>query len=132
MPLVSARGADSMRLIMLFAGPFEDDIDWADMNPEAMVKFLGRVLLADRRRHDSRTEGLKAHPPRGTGGRHGRHRTSPDHPPDHQQRGHPAGRGLPPERGRGARLMELVSATRRAIDSGPGGTCRPSATSRRP
>ncbi len=28
MPLVERWGADSMRLIMLFAGPFEDDIDW--------------------------------------------------------------------------------------------------------
>jgi leucyl-tRNA synthetase len=28
MPLVERWGADSMRLTMLFAGPFEDDIDW--------------------------------------------------------------------------------------------------------
>ena len=28
MPLVERWGADSMRLVMLFAGPFEDDIDW--------------------------------------------------------------------------------------------------------
>ena len=28
MPIVQRWGADSMRLIMLFAGPFEDDIDW--------------------------------------------------------------------------------------------------------
>ena len=28
MPIVERWGADSMRLIMLFAGPFEDDIDW--------------------------------------------------------------------------------------------------------
>ena len=28
MPLVERWGADTMRLIMLFAGPFEDDIDW--------------------------------------------------------------------------------------------------------
>ena len=28
---------------MIFASPPEDDIDWADMHPEAMVKFLGRV-----------------------------------------------------------------------------------------
>ena len=28
---------------MVFASPPEDDIDWADMNPDASVKFLGRV-----------------------------------------------------------------------------------------
>ena len=28
MPIVERWGADTMRLIMLFAGPFEDDIDW--------------------------------------------------------------------------------------------------------
>ena len=36
-------GVDAVRLTMIFASPPEDDIDWADMNPEAMVKFLGRV-----------------------------------------------------------------------------------------
>ena len=28
MPIVERWGADTMRLMMLFAGPFEDDIDW--------------------------------------------------------------------------------------------------------
>jgi leucyl-tRNA synthetase len=28
---------------MIFASPPQDDIDWADVNPDAMVKFLGRV-----------------------------------------------------------------------------------------
>jgi leucyl-tRNA synthetase len=27
---------------MIFASPPADDIDWADMRPEASVKFLGR------------------------------------------------------------------------------------------
>src|SRR6266446_7370447 len=36
-------GVDTIRLTMIFASPPEDDIDWADMHPEAMVKFLGRV-----------------------------------------------------------------------------------------
>ena len=36
-------GVDAIRLTMIFASPPEDDIDWADMHPEAMVKFLGRV-----------------------------------------------------------------------------------------
>jgi leucyl-tRNA synthetase len=29
---------------MLFASPPEDDIDWADVRPEASVKFLGRAI----------------------------------------------------------------------------------------
>ena len=36
-------GVDAIRLTMIFASPPQDDIDWADMNPDAMVKFLGRV-----------------------------------------------------------------------------------------
>ena len=40
---LAAHGVDAIRLTMLFASPPEDDIDWADMNPDAMVKFLGRV-----------------------------------------------------------------------------------------
>src|SRR5204863_9363690 len=36
-------GVDAIRLTMIFASPPEDDIDWADMNPDAIVKFLGRV-----------------------------------------------------------------------------------------
>jgi leucyl-tRNA synthetase len=40
---LAAHGVDAVRLTMIFASPPEDDIDWADMNPEASVKFLGRV-----------------------------------------------------------------------------------------
>ncbi|MEX1264851.1 MAG: leucine--tRNA ligase [Actinomycetota bacterium] len=52
MPLVQRWGADSMRLIMLFAGPFEDDIDWKliageDPNRRPGVhSWLGRVFAA--------------------------------------------------------------------------------------
>ncbi len=35
MPLVERWGADTMRLTMLFAGPFEDDIDWKLIAPDA-------------------------------------------------------------------------------------------------
>jgi leucyl-tRNA synthetase len=51
MPLVERWGADSMRLIMLFAGPFEDDIDWKliagdpDKRP-GVTAWLGRVFAA--------------------------------------------------------------------------------------
>jgi len=50
MPLVERWGADTMRLIMLFAGPFEDDIDWKliagdDPNRRPGVhSWLGRVF----------------------------------------------------------------------------------------
>ena len=40
---LAAHGVDAIRLTMIFASPPEDDIDWADVNPEASVKFLGRV-----------------------------------------------------------------------------------------
>jgi leucyl-tRNA synthetase len=40
---LAAHGVDAIRLTMIFASPPEDDIDWADMNPDALVKFLGRV-----------------------------------------------------------------------------------------
>jgi leucyl-tRNA synthetase len=49
MPLVQRWGADTMRLTMLFAGPFEDDIDWkliespADRRP-GVNNWLGRVF----------------------------------------------------------------------------------------
>ncbi len=51
MPLVQRWGADSMRLTMLFAGPFEDDIDWKLIagDPErrpGMHQWLGRVFAA--------------------------------------------------------------------------------------
>ncbi|HEV8563416.1 MAG TPA: leucine--tRNA ligase [Actinomycetota bacterium] len=49
MPIVERWGADSMRLIILFAGPFEDDIDWKliagdpDRRP-GVNAWLGRVF----------------------------------------------------------------------------------------
>ena len=51
MPIVERWGADSMRLMMLFAGPFEDDIDWkliaGDPNKRPGVHaWLGRVFNA--------------------------------------------------------------------------------------
>ncbi|MFP5219387.1 MAG: class I tRNA ligase family protein, partial [Actinomycetes bacterium] len=42
-------GVDAVRLSMVFAGPPEDDIDWADVSPTGSVKYLARVarLAAD-------------------------------------------------------------------------------------
>jgi len=41
---LSAYGVDAVRLTVVFAGPPEDDIDWADMSPSGSVKYLNRVL----------------------------------------------------------------------------------------
>jgi len=51
MPLVERWGADSMRLTMLFASPFEDDIDWKLIAGEpnrrpGVHQWLGRVFAA--------------------------------------------------------------------------------------
>ena len=48
MPLIERWGADTMRLTMLFAGPFEDDIDWKLIAPDpsrppGVYGWLGRV-----------------------------------------------------------------------------------------
>jgi leucyl-tRNA synthetase len=36
-------GVDAVRLTMVFAGPPEDDIDWADVSPAGAKKFLARA-----------------------------------------------------------------------------------------
>jgi leucyl-tRNA synthetase len=51
MPIVERWGADTMRLMMLFAGPFEDDIDWKLIAPDperkpGVTAWLGRVVAA--------------------------------------------------------------------------------------
>jgi leucyl-tRNA synthetase len=104
-------GVDAIRLTMIFASPPEDDIDWADMHPEAMVKFLARVqrIAADV---------AEAHIQTGTGSGPGdtalrrvTHRTIDE--VTRQLEAYHLNVAV-------ARLMELVSATRKAIDSGPG------------
>ncbi|MEY4993067.1 MAG: hypothetical protein RIS82_189 [Actinomycetota bacterium] len=39
-------GVDAVRLTMSFAGPPEDDIDWADVSPAGSAKFLARAWRA--------------------------------------------------------------------------------------
>ncbi|HWO69857.1 MAG TPA: leucine--tRNA ligase [Actinomycetota bacterium] len=51
MPIVERWGADTMRLTMLFAGPFEDDIDWKLIAPDPdrpppVFHFLNRLWRA--------------------------------------------------------------------------------------
>jgi leucyl-tRNA synthetase len=104
---LAAHGVDAIRLTMVFASPPEDDIDWADMNPEASVKFLGRVW---------RLAGEAGAADTGPGAgdpelRKVTHRTI-----DEVTRLVGSWRLNVAV----ARLMELASAARRAIDSGPG------------
>jgi leucyl-tRNA synthetase len=100
-------GVDAIRLTMIFASPPEDDIDWADMHPDAMVKFLGRV---QRVAADVAEAGTK--PGEGnTELRRVTHRTIDE--VTRQVEAYHLNVAV-------ARLMELVSATRKAIDSGPG------------
>ena len=40
---LSAFGVDAVRLTLVFAGPPEDDIDWADMSPSGSLRFLQRA-----------------------------------------------------------------------------------------
>ena len=102
-------GVDAIRLTMSFAGPPEDDIDWADVAPHASAKFLARAW---RLAHDV-TSATDADV--GTGDvslRRVTHHFLADTP------------GLVEAFKFNvvvARIMELVNATRKAIDSGPGG-----------
>jgi leucyl-tRNA synthetase len=104
---LAAHGVDAIRLTMIFASPPEDDIDWADVKPEASAKFLGRVWRVA-------SDVGAAAPADGPGDealRKVTHRTIDE-----------VTRLVENARLNVAvaRLMELTSAARRAIDSGPG------------
>jgi leucyl-tRNA synthetase len=107
---LAAHGVDAIRLTMIFASPPEDDIDWADMNPDALVKFLGRVA-----RVAAEVAGAgpgSGDPVQGDQAlRKVTHKTIDE-----------VTRLVESTRLNVAvaRLMELVSATRRAVDAGPG------------
>jgi leucyl-tRNA synthetase len=40
---LEVHGVDAIRLTMVFAGPPEDDVDWADVSPAGAKKFLARA-----------------------------------------------------------------------------------------
>ena len=40
---LNTHGVDAIRLSLVFAGPPEDDIDWADVSPSGSFKFLNRA-----------------------------------------------------------------------------------------
>ncbi len=44
-------GVDAVRLTMVFAGPPEDDIDWADMSPGGFAEVPATCVAAERGRH---------------------------------------------------------------------------------
>ncbi|MGB9378119.1 MAG: leucine--tRNA ligase [Mycobacteriales bacterium] len=100
-------GVDAVRLTVLFAGPPEDDIDWADVSPTGSGKFLARVWRV--------AQDVGAAPSASGDGdlevRRGVARLV------HEATGHVETRRFNVTI---ARLMELTSLLRRAIDSGPG------------
>jgi len=120
---IALYGVDAIRLTMIFASPPQDDIDWADVNPDAMVKFLGRVwrIASDVAAADvAAADVAAASDNAGTDGsvadgdlelRRFTHRIVDE--VTRQVQGYHLNVAV-------ARLMELVSATRKAIDSGPG------------
>jgi leucyl-tRNA synthetase len=105
---LAAYGVDAVRLTLVFAGPPEDDIDWADMSPAGSARFLQRAW---------RLSGDVASQPGVdvTAGdvalRKVTHRTL--HEAAQLIEGHRFNVMV-------ARTMELVNATRKAIDSGCG------------
>jgi leucyl-tRNA synthetase len=104
---LAGHGVDAIRLTMIFASPPEDDIDWADVNPDASVKFLGRVW---------RVAGEAGAAGTGAGAGDTELRKVTHRVIDEVTRLVEAARLNVAV----ARLMELTSAARRAIDSGPG------------
>ncbi|WP_046469114.1 leucine--tRNA ligase [Allosalinactinospora lopnorensis] len=103
-------GVDAVRLTVVFAGPPEDDIDWADVSPGASLKFLNRAFKV-------MVQAGAASPPGtdpSTGDltlRKATHRAI-----DQITTAVEAYRFNVAV----ARIMELVTAARKAIDSGPG------------
>ena len=102
-------GVDAIRLSMVFAGPPEDDIDWKDVSPSGSVKFLNRAW----RLAKDVTSPVGVDPKSGSIElRKVTHKALSDI-------------AFAVESFRFnvavARIMELVNATRKAIDSGVGG-----------
>ena len=101
-------GVDAIRLAMVFAGPPEDDVDWSDVSPSGSVKFLNRAW---------RISGDVTSPAGADFSRGDLALRKVTHKALHDV-------GFAVESFRFnvavARVMELVNATRKAIDSGCG------------
>jgi leucyl-tRNA synthetase len=105
---LSEHGVDAIRLSMVFAGPPEDDIDWAEVSPAGARKFLARAW----RLAGDVTSAVGADPAEGDLElRKATHRAL-----------HEAAQAVESFRFNVAvaKTMELVNATRKAIDSGNG------------
>ncbi|HTZ93140.1 MAG TPA: leucine--tRNA ligase [Streptosporangiaceae bacterium] len=113
---LAAHGVDAIRLTMIFASPPEDDIDWADMNPDALTKFLGRVVRVVADVADAGRLGAGAGASAGADGADAELRRATHKTIDEVTRLVESTRLNVAV----ARLMELTSAARRTIDSGPG------------
>jgi len=106
---LDAFGVDAVRLTMAFAGPPEDDIDWADVSPVGSQKFLARAWRLSGDVHS--VPGIEF----GSGDaalRRFTHRFLADVP------------GLIESfkfNVAVARTMEMVNHTRKTVDQGPGG-----------
>ncbi len=112
--MIDEYGVDAVRLTLVFAGPPEDDIDWADMSPGGALRFLQRCW---------RLAGDVTSAP-GTAGEGGAlalrkatHKTL--HEVEQLLDSHRFNVMV-------ARTMELVNLTRKAIDAAPeAGGCGP-------
>ena len=105
---LNVHGVDAIRLTMVFAGPPEDDVDWSDVSPAGSVKFLARAW----RLSGDVTSAVGTDP--STGDLELRRAT--------HKALHDAGFAVESFRFNVAvaRIMELVNAARKAIDSGSG------------
>ena len=104
---IAKYGPDAVRVTMLFAGPPEDDIDWADVSPTGSVKWLTRVMRVVA---DIGTAGLGSDPTTGDiEVRTGVHKLVAD--ATVQTDGKRFNVTI-------ARLMELTSLLRKAVDGG--------------
>ncbi|HET8561829.1 MAG TPA: leucine--tRNA ligase [Marmoricola sp.] len=105
---LASYGVDAVRLTLVFAGPPEDNIDWADVSPAGSLRFLQRAW----RLSGDVTSSPGTDPAAGDVAlRRVTHRTV-----------HEAAELVEGQRFNVmvARVMELVNATRKAIDAGPG------------
>ncbi len=106
---LEAHGVDAIRLTMVFAGPPDEDIDWADVSPAGSGKFLARAWRLARDVGSAPGVDVTTGDP---ALRAATHRTVAEV------------RSLVESfrfNVAVARLMELVSAARKVIDSGAGG-----------
>ncbi|MEU4513080.1 leucine--tRNA ligase [Nonomuraea wenchangensis] len=105
---IDAYGVDAVRLTMIFAGPPEDDIDWADLSPLASQKFLARALRV--------MSEVTSEPGAPVEAGDAELRKVVHHTIDEVTKLLDSYRFNVAV----ARMMELTSAARKAIDSGPG------------